>query len=163
MSSDIFVSLVRKVRKSALVAVQGKFPIQTPYSERFDGAEALAGASSSDAKPVCTAISLLSDFGAAKVVLRFLALRRAFLEGGSGAVTSTWISSTIVSSRFRFLDGDTGGVMVPTPMAVEWRPMIAFGVSVTWIWVLGEIEEKFVGVAGQKRLGSGRFTVVVLR
>lgn len=120
------MSLVRKLRRSALVAVQGRLPIQMPYSERFGGAEGSAGTSSSDAEAVCKAIMLLlSDLGPAGVALPLLALRRAFLEGGSGAVTSISSSPVVLSSRFRFLDGDSGGViMAAVSIAVEWRPIV---------------------------------------
>lgn len=104
MSSEILASFVRKVRRSALVAVQGRLPIQIPCSERFD-------------KAVCSCIPvsesrlgsvILEGLGAVLVegILPFLAFRSAFFEGGSGAVTSTSISSTAGSVRLRFLEGE---------------------------------------------------------
>lgn len=45
------------------------------------------------------------------LVLAFLAFRRAFLDGGSGALMSTSSSAVmVVGSRFRFLDKGNGEV-----------------------------------------------------
>lgn len=132
ISSVISVSLVRKARKSSFVALHGRLPIQIPWSERFTGAVGGWG-SSSEPESGLVVMRLVLDawvFGApgsevAGAVLFFLALRRAFFEGGSGAETSTSSSAVGRSSRFRFLEGDVeeGGVITAAAIAVEWRPI----------------------------------------
>lgn len=100
-----------KVRTSSFVADQGRLPIHIPYSERLTPSSepaAIAGVFLTSAAAVSPltvrnfafAISSLALVGS---VLAFLALRRAFLEGGSGALMLTSSSATS-ESRFRFLE-----------------------------------------------------------
>ena len=48
------------------------------------------------------------DGGSIGVWFAFLALRSAFLDGGSGALMSTSSSSIVASCRLRFLDDGSG-------------------------------------------------------
>lgn len=49
------------------------------------------------------------DFGSkGKAGLVFLAFRRAFLEGGTGALMSTESSARVLGGRFRFFEDDEG-------------------------------------------------------
>lgn len=98
---------------SSFVADQGRLPIQIPCSERLTaGSEAAAKAdafppSAADGFPLtgrdfAVAVSFLTPVGG--TVFTFLALRRAFLDEGSGALMLTSSSATS-GFRFRFLDG----------------------------------------------------------
>ena len=103
------------MRTSSFVADQGRLPIQIPYSERLAASSmpaAIAGSffpsvaagSPLTERDFTVAVSFLSLVG---TNFTFLALRRAFLEGGSGALMLTSSSATS-GSRFRFLVGVTG-------------------------------------------------------
>lgn len=100
-----------KVRTSSFIADQGRLPIQIPYSERFTTSSepatiagvflpSAAADSPLTVRDFAVATSSLALVG---TVLTFLALRRAFLEGGSGALILTSSSATL-ASRFRFLE-----------------------------------------------------------
>ena len=87
--------------------VQGRLPIQMPWSERLAGAGAgFAGDSSSESEWGFEGFIA----GGLGRILPFLAFRMAFLEGGSGAVTSTSNSSAASWSLLRFLGGDGDAV-----------------------------------------------------
>lgn len=95
MSSVISELSTKKVRSSVFDTCHGKLPIQIPCSDLFSTSDFL----------VCLISG--SGLGSAPDLdggrgLPFLRRRRAFLEGGSGAVMSTSISSTTV---FRFFEG----------------------------------------------------------
>lgn len=98
-----------KVRTSSFVADQGRLPIQIPYSERLTASSEPAifagGSSAATDSPLTERDSAVavSFFMLVGTVFAFLALRRAFLEGGSGALMLTSSSATL-GSRFRFLE-----------------------------------------------------------
>ena len=103
------------VRTSSLVADQGRLPIQIPCSERLtasseaavragDFPSSAAARSPLTGRDFAVAVSFLTLVGG--TVFAFLALRRAFLEEGSGALMLTSSSATS-GSRFRFLEGVT--------------------------------------------------------
>ena len=104
-ASEMFVSDVRKVRKSDLEADHGRLPIQMPYSERLAGWLG-SGLSSSEAEERMSALNF--DGGSIGACFAFLALRSAFFDGGSGALMSTSSSSIVASCRLRFLDDGSG-------------------------------------------------------
>lgn len=100
-SSAMSVFVVTKLRTSALVADHGRLPTHIPYSERLRGAMFDNVSSFPDTLSAlgesCRALAATTDFP-------FRALRRAFFEGGSGALILISISSLLESTRFRFFE-----------------------------------------------------------
>lgn len=64
------------------------------------------------------------------LVWDFLAFRRAFLDGGSGALMSTSSSVMVVGSRFRFLDDGNGEAEI-MPFEEMIEPVIVCLISLT--------------------------------
>lgn len=117
---------MRKLRISSFVALHGKLPTHIPKSERFDSGVG-ADPSIVDSCVVVTVFGVDSEGVGKLEFLVFLAFRRAFLDGGSGAETSTSISAAGLFSLFRFRDGDTGGVRVVNVIVVECLPIATNG------------------------------------
>lgn len=138
MSSVISVSFVRNVRSSCFVAVHGRLPIHIPNSERDSGASrALRSSSDACSRFATTRSTFTCGSVMVGAALPCFAFRSAFLDGGSGAATSTSISTVGLWSRFRFLDGDCGGLSVVTVIAVEWRPIADYDSTRTLKFSMG--------------------------
>ena len=97
----------RNLRRSSLDTLQGRLPIHTPCSDRFSTSAFFFFCSSG------SGVVSAPDLEGGRV-LPFLRRRRSFLEGGSGAVMSTSISSIKEVLRFfesgSVVDSSMGGM-----------------------------------------------------
>lgn len=84
----------KNLRRSSLDTLHGRLPIHTPCSDLFSTSDFFFCSSGSG-------VDSAPDFDGGRG-LPFLSRRRSFLEGGSGAVMSTSISST---DALRFFEG----------------------------------------------------------
>jgi hypothetical protein len=109
--SVIEAFFVKNSRSSFLVAVHGRLPIQIPQALRL--------VLESESTAVFGSVGSSAPSGAAD--FDFLALRRAFLESGSGRLTSISSSSVGSVSLFRFLDS-SGDVEVAILKALKIDP-----------------------------------------
>lgn len=139
MSSSLMMesSFVKKDRMSAFVAVQGRLPIQIAWSLRAAG---VLGVDFEDSAGAVVDVSPYSAVVVVGVDFDLLALRRAFLERGSGRERSI-ASSSSVGSRLHFWAG--GEAVVEAIMRdwfVEMYVAVAFMLSKK---LVGELVEEF--------------------
>jgi len=102
---------VRNSLSDTGLAAKGRLPIQTPYSERLPSptpAAFFVVVSSRSESSSARIAAFEIDVAVGIAGLPFFSRRSAFLDGGSGAETSTSISSGI-GSRLRFLLEGGGG------------------------------------------------------
>ena len=116
-----------QVRKVSLVALQGRLPIQMPYSLRWPGAggSAAVGLAATSSVSPFSALAFFSFFS-------FFSFRLAFLEAGSGRLMSISSSSSgATMGRLRFFSVSSG-----LALAERWLSLSdMFGICLWWwLW-----------------------------